>query len=84
MAFLYVEETYRKDGARLFMRACSDNMRGMGSDRKRLGLNQILGKKILTVRVVRHWNQLLRKAVDVLCLEVFKAGLDRTLSNLIQ
>jgi len=33
---------------------------------------------------MRHWNGLPREAVDAPSLEVFKARLDRTLSNLIE
>ncbi|KFQ39697.1 hypothetical protein N332_03902, partial [Mesitornis unicolor] len=40
-------------------------------------------KKFSTVRVVRHWNRLPKEAVDAPSLEVFKARLDRTLSNLV-
>jgi len=36
-----------------------------------------------TERVVRHWNRMPREAVDTPSLEVFRAGLDRALSNLI-
>ncbi|KFQ80863.1 hypothetical protein N335_00780, partial [Phaethon lepturus] len=32
---------------------------------------------------VRHWNRLLREAVDAPTLEVFKARLDGALSNLV-
>ena len=35
------------------------------------------------MRVVRHWNRLPRAAVDSPSLEVFKARLDGTLSNLV-
>ena len=38
---------------------------------------------VLTQRVVRHWNRMPREAVDTPSLEVFRAGLDRALSNLI-
>ena len=34
-------------------------------------------------RVVKHWHRLPREAVNVSCLEVFKASLDGTLSSLI-
>ncbi|KFW73636.1 hypothetical protein AS28_12199, partial [Pygoscelis adeliae] len=40
-------------------------------------------KKFFTVRVVRHWNRLPRQVVDAPSLEVFKARLDETLSNLV-
>jgi len=39
--------------------------------------------KFFTERVVRHWNRLLREAMDALSLEVFKARLDGALGNLI-
>ena len=35
------------------------------------------------VKVVRHWNRLLREAVDAPSLGAFKARLDRALSNLV-
>jgi len=35
------------------------------------------------MRVVRHWNRLPREAVDASSLEVFRAGLDGALSNLL-
>jgi len=40
-------------------------------------------KRVFTMRVVRHWNRLPREAVDVPCLEAFKARLNGTLSNLV-
>ncbi|KFQ91734.1 hypothetical protein Y956_05801, partial [Nipponia nippon] len=40
-------------------------------------------KKFFTVRVVKHWNRLLREVVDAPSLETFKARLDGALSNLI-
>jgi len=41
-------------------------------------------KKFFTMRAVRHWNRVPREAVDAPSLEVFKAGLDGTLSNLVK
>ncbi|KFW75979.1 hypothetical protein N305_04881, partial [Manacus vitellinus] len=40
-------------------------------------------RKYITVRVVRHWNRLSREAVDVPCLEMFKARLDGALCKLV-
>jgi len=40
-------------------------------------------KKFFTMRVVRHWTRLPREAVDAPSPEVFKARLDRALSNLV-
>jgi len=40
-------------------------------------------KKFFTVRLMRHWNRLLREIVDALSVEVFKARLDGALSNLV-
>lgn len=38
-------------------------------------------KKIFTQRVVRHWNRLLREAVNTPSHEVFKVRLDGALGN---
>ncbi|KFP10562.1 hypothetical protein Z169_00729, partial [Egretta garzetta] len=40
-------------------------------------------KKFFTMRVVKHWNRLLREVVEAPSLEAFKARLDRALSNLM-
>ncbi|KFM04422.1 hypothetical protein AS27_05679, partial [Aptenodytes forsteri] len=40
-------------------------------------------KEFFIMRVVRHWNRLPREAVDAPSLEVFKARLDGSLSNLV-
>ena len=41
-------------------------------------------KKFFTMRVVRRWNRLPRKAVDAPSLEVFKASLDMAWGNLLK
>ncbi|GAB0191064.1 ras GTPase-activating protein 1-like [Grus japonensis] len=40
-------------------------------------------KKFFTIRVVRHWNRLPREVVDAPSLQVFKAGLDGALDNVV-
>ncbi|KFP88821.1 hypothetical protein N310_13051, partial [Acanthisitta chloris] len=47
----------------------------------RFGLD--MRKKFFIQKLVRHWHKLPREVVDALSLEVFKARLDGTLSNLI-
>lgn len=44
----------------------------------------MLGKKFITLRVVRHWDRLRRQAVDAPPLKVFRAGLDGAASNLVE
>ena len=55
---------YRKTGEGLFIRACSNRMRGNGfkleEGRFRLGIR----KKFFTVSVVKHWKRLPSEAVD--------------------
>ncbi|KAK4818087.1 hypothetical protein QYF61_005664 [Mycteria americana] len=82
-AFRYIKGAYKKYGERLFAKACSNKTRGNGfklkKDRFRLDIRMTFS----TMRVVRHWNRLPREVVDAPSLEVFKARLDRALSNLI-
>ncbi|KFR15480.1 hypothetical protein N306_00546, partial [Opisthocomus hoazin] len=40
-------------------------------------------KKFFPMRVVKHWNRLLKEAVAAPSLAVFKARLDGALSNLV-
>jgi len=62
---------------------CSDRTRSNGFKVKEGRFRLDIRKKFFTLRVVRHWNMLARKAVDVPSLEVFKARLDGALSNLV-
>ena len=63
-----------------FVRAGSDRMRGNSF---KLEEGRLDIRNFFPVRVVRHWNRLLREVVDAPSLEVFKARLDGALSNLV-
>ena len=77
------EGAYRKDGEGLFMRECSDRIRGNGFKLKEGRFRLDVRKKFFTVRVVRNWTRLPREAVEAPSLEVFKARLDGALGNLV-
>jgi len=79
----YLKGAYKKAGEGLFMRACSDRIRGNGFKLKEGRFRLDKRKKFFTVRVVRHWHRLPREAVAAPSLAVFKARLDGTLSNLV-
>ncbi|PKU37848.1 hypothetical protein llap_11847 [Limosa lapponica baueri] len=70
-------------GEGLFIRECSDRMRGNSFKLKEGRLRLDIKKKFFSVTVVRHWNRLPREAVCAPSLEVFKARLDGVLSNLV-
>ncbi|PKU47380.1 hypothetical protein llap_2282 [Limosa lapponica baueri] len=81
MAFQYLKGAYRSDEEGLFTRECSDRTRGNGFKLKVRRFRLDIRKKFFTVRVVRHWNRFPREVAT--SLEVFKARLDRVLSNLV-
>ena len=80
-AFQYLKGPYKKAAEGLFTRTCSD--RGNGFKLKEGRFRSARKKKFFTLRVVRHWNRLLREDVDVPCLKDFKARMDGGFSNLI-
>ena len=82
-AFCYLKGSYRKEGDRLFSRICCDRTRGNGFKLKEERFRLDIRKESLTVRAVRYWNRLPRDVVDALSLEIFKARLDQSLTNLI-
>ncbi|KAK4815821.1 hypothetical protein QYF61_007430 [Mycteria americana] len=82
-AFQYLKGAYKKDGERLFNRACSDRTRGNGFKLKEGRFRLDIRKTFLMMRVVKHWNRLPREVVDIPPLEAFKVRLERPLSNLI-
>jgi len=72
-----------KDGENIFSRACCDRARSNGFKLREDRFRRHIWKKFFTMRVVKHWNRLLRKVVKASSLETFKARLDNDLSNLI-
>ncbi|KFQ79487.1 hypothetical protein N337_02399, partial [Phoenicopterus ruber ruber] len=83
VAFEYLKEPYKKDGEKLFSRACCDRTRGnifkLKEGRYRLDIR----KKFFTMKVVKHWHRLPREVVEAPSLETFKVRLDGALGNLI-
>ncbi|KAK4829391.1 hypothetical protein QYF61_003731 [Mycteria americana] len=69
-AFQYLKGAYKKDGDKLFSRACCnrtrDNSFKLKEGRSRLDVR----KKIFTMRVVKHWHRLPREVVDAPSLEL--------------
>ncbi|KFZ46353.1 hypothetical protein N321_01309, partial [Antrostomus carolinensis] len=82
-AFQYLKGAYKKAGEGLFLRAVNNKTRGNGFKLKEGRFRLDIRKKLFAVRVVRHWNRLPKEVVDAPFLEVFKARLDETLSNLV-
>ena len=83
MAFQCLKWAYRKAGEGLFIRACSDKMRGNGFKLAEGRFRLDIRKKFFTVRVVRHWNRLPRETMNAPSLEAFKARRDGAVSNLV-
>jgi len=81
--FQCLKADYKKDGEGLLTRAWSDGTRGNGFKLKEGRFRLDTRRKFFPMWVVRHWNRLLREAVDDPSLAVFKARLDRALSNLV-
>jgi len=82
-AFQYLKGACKKDGDKLFSRACCDRTRGNGFELKEGRFRLDIKKISFTMTVVKQWNRLPGEVVDAPCLETFKARLDRSLSNLI-
>lgn len=77
--FQYLKGAHKKNGKRLFTRACKDRTRGSGFKLEEERFRLDTKKKIFTLTVVRHWNGLPKAAVP--SLEVFKATLDGALNK---
>ena len=70
--------------ARLFLAGRSDRTRGNGHNLKHRKFCTNVHKNFFTVRVMEHWNRLLRESVDSPSLEIFKTHLGAYLCNLLQ
>ena len=67
MAFQCLKGSYRKEGDRLFSRACGDRTMGSGFKLKEGRFRLDIRKKSLTAMVERHWNRLPRDSI-FLCI----------------
>ena len=79
--FWYLKGTCKKDGDKLFSRACCDRIKGDGFKLKEGRLSD-MKKKLLPLTVVRACPRLAREVVDEPSLETSQARLDGALSNL--
>ncbi|KAK4828534.1 hypothetical protein QYF61_027210, partial [Mycteria americana] len=83
-AFQYLKGAYKKDGDKLFSRACCDRTRGNGFKLKegtfsRLGIRKTFF--FFYNEGGKHWNRLPRKVVDAPSLETLTVGLDRSTTH---
>jgi len=79
----YLKGAYKKDGDRLFSRACCERTRGSDFKLKEGRFRLDIRKKLFTVRVVKQRHRLPREVVDAQSLVTFKARLDGALSSLL-
>ncbi|GAB0182014.1 hypothetical protein GRJ2_000666700 [Grus japonensis] len=82
-AFQYLKGAYKKDGDKLFSRACCDRTGNNGFKLKEGRFRLDIRKKFFTMRVVKHWHRLPREMVDAPSMETFKVRLDGALNNLM-
>jgi len=81
--FQYKSGAYKKNGDKLFSKACCDRIRGNGFKLKEGRFRLDIRKKFFTVRVVKQWERLPREMGDAPFLETFQVSMDGALSNLV-
>jgi len=81
--FQYLKGVYKKDGEKLFSRACCNRIRGSGFKLKEVRFRLDIRMKFFTMRVFKHRKRLPGEVVNTSSLETFKVRLDGVLSNLI-
>ena len=82
-SFQDLKGAYKKDGDRVFSRACCDRTRGDGFKLEEGRFRLAIRKTFFALRVVEHWHRLPREVADAPSLETFKVRLDGALSNVI-
>ncbi|KFQ82088.1 hypothetical protein N335_04049, partial [Phaethon lepturus] len=82
-AFQYLKGAYKKDGDKLFSRACCNRTRGNGFKVKEGRFRLHRRKKFFTMRTVKHWPRFPKEVVYAPSLETFQVRLDGALSNLV-
>lgn len=69
--------------ADLFHCNCNEKTRGNSLQMRKGRFVLVLENVFFTLRVVRHWNSLLRKVVESRSLEMFKKYLDQVLGDVV-
>jgi len=82
-AFQCLKGACRKEGDRLFSKACCDRTKNNGFKPGEGRFRLYIRTKFFTVRVVKHWNRSPREVAEIPSLETFKVKLDERLSNLL-
>jgi len=72
----YLKGACKKDGDKLFSRACCDRIRGNGFRLKEGRFKLDIWRRFFTMRVVKHWNKFAREMSAAPSLETIKARLD--------